>query len=111
MIIQIFGRKNCNECKKAERYFKERKIPYQFINLAEKGPSKRELESFTKFYTLEELLDSEGKEYTKRNLKYFAYDIEELLSENPILFKTPMIRYDKGVMVGFDSEKIKELVK
>lgn len=109
MIVQIFGRKSCNDTKKAERYFKERKIPYQFINLAEKGPSKRELEVMIRYYSLEELLDKEGKEYTKKNLKYFAYDTEELLMENPILFKTPIIRFDRGVILGFDLERYKEV--
>lgn len=105
MIIQIFGRKNCNETKKAQRYFKERNIKVQFIDLMEKLPSKRELENFQKYYSLEELLDSKGKEYEKRNLKYMVYDIEELLLEYPILFRTPIIRWDGGVFLGYNQEK------
>ncbi|MGL5099736.1 MAG: arsenate reductase family protein [Fusobacteriaceae bacterium] len=105
MIIQIFGRKNCNSTKKAQRYFKERNIKVQFIDLIEKSPSKRELENFQKYYTLEELLDKDGKEYEKRNLKYMVYDSEELLLQNPILFRTPIIRWDGGVYLGYDAEK------
>lgn len=110
MIIQIFGKKSCNQTKKAERFFKERNIKVHFIDLNEKSPSKRELESFLKNYTLEELLDSEGKEYNKRNLKYMVYDLEELLLENPILFKTPIIRSDKGVVLGYEPIILKEII-
>ncbi|MGL4533586.1 MAG: arsenate reductase family protein [Fusobacteriaceae bacterium] len=109
MIVQIFGKKSCNETKKAQRFFKERNIKVQFIDLTEKAPSKRELEIFLKYYNLENLLDSEGKEYNKRNLKYIVYDLEELLLENPILFKTPIIRHNNGVILGYDSEKYKIL--
>lgn len=109
MIIQVFGKKSCNETKKAQRYFKERNIKIQFIDILEKAPSKRELENFLKYYTLEELFDSDGKEYEKRNLKYMVYDIEELLLENPVLFKTPIIRWDRGVYLGFSLENYKEM--
>lgn len=111
MIIQIFGRKNCNETKKAQRYFKDRNIKVQFIDLMEKLPSKKELENFQRYYSLEELLNSEGKEYEKKNLKYMVYDTEELLLENPILFRTPIIRWDKGVFLGYNQEKYSYIVK
>ncbi|MCJ8343073.1 MAG: hypothetical protein MJH09_09550 [Cetobacterium sp.] len=100
IIIQIFGKKNCSESKKAERFFKERKIKYQFVNILEKGLSKRELETICKVYDLESLLDKEGKEYKKRNLQYIVCDIEELLLGNPILFKTPIVRGSKTIALG-----------
>ena len=52
MIIQIFGKKNCNETKKVQRFFKERGIKTQFIDLLEKAPSKKEFENFLKYYDL-----------------------------------------------------------
>ena len=45
MTIQIFGTKKCNDTKKAERFFKERSIKYQFIDMKEKGMSKGEFNS------------------------------------------------------------------
>ena len=45
MNIQIFGTKKCNDTKKAERFFKERGIKYQFIDMKEKGMSKGEFTS------------------------------------------------------------------
>ena len=72
-MIQIFGKKNCNESKKAERFFKERGIKVQFINLKEKAPSKGELKSITTKYPLEELIDVDGKEYKKIKIKYMVF--------------------------------------
>ena len=111
MIIQIFGKKSCNTTKKAERFFKERNIKFQFINIIEKVPSNKELQVITSTYPLEELLDVDGAEYKKRNLKYMVYDTEELLLENPVLFKTPIIRKGNKVILGEDMEAWKELTK
>lgn len=108
MILQIFGKKNCNESKKAERFFKERKIKFQFINLSEKGISKGELNAITRVIPLDDLLDKEGKEYKKKNLKYMVYDLNELLSENPELFKTPILRYKNHVSQGYKPDEWKE---
>lgn len=111
MIIQIFGKKSCNTTKKAERFFKERNIKVQFINILEKIPSNKELQVITSTYPIEDLLDVDGAEYKKRNLKYMVYNTEELLLENPILFKTPIIRKGIKVVLGEDMEAWKELIK
>ncbi len=109
-MIQIFGKKNCNESKKAERYLKERGIKYQFINLVEKGISKGELKSILNKYSLEELFDKEGKEYKKRNLQYMHFDLEELLEESPLLYKSPIIRDRNKVKLGFDKKFMEDLI-
>lgn len=109
MITQIFGRKNCNETKKAQRFFKERGIKTQFIDLLEKTPSKKEFEVFLKYYDLNDFLDIESKEYKKRNLKYMVYETMDLLLENPILFKTPIIRWEKGVILGYNLNQLKNI--
>lgn len=110
-MIQIFGKKSCNNSKKVERFLKERGIKYQFINILEKAPSKGELESITRKYPIEELLDVEGVEYKKRNLKYMVYDTCELLIENPILFKTPIVRCGSKVVLGYDEEFLKNVIE
>ena len=61
MNIQIFGTKSCNDTKKAERYFKERRIQFHFRDLNEKGLAKGEMENITRVITIEELIDKEGK--------------------------------------------------
>ena len=109
MIIQIFGKKNCNNTKKVQRFFKERGIKFQFIDICEKKPSKKEFENFLKYYTPEDLLDFESKEYKKRNLQYMVYDTIDLLLESPTLLKTPIIRSNTGVFLGYNSEILKKL--
>jgi arsenate reductase-like glutaredoxin family protein len=104
MNIQIFGRKDCNDTKKAERFFKERKIEFHFRNLAEKGVSKGELENVTSVHPLENLIDKEGKRFTKRNLKYMTYNVEEELLSDPLLFRTPIVRNGKLSTIGFEPD-------
>lgn len=111
MIIQIFGKKNCNDSKKAERFFKERNIKYQFINLKEKAPSKRELKTITGKIPLEELIDENSTEYKKRNLQYMVFDLEETLLENPILFKSPICRLNNDITLGYTPEIWKNWIK
>ena len=55
--------KKCNDTKKAERFFKERRIPYQFIDLKEKSLSKGELQSVKKAIGLENLINKNSKDY------------------------------------------------
>ena len=110
-MIQIFGTKRCKDTQKAERFFKERKIEFQFRDLTEKGVSKKELDNFTQFYSLEELIDIEGKQYNKRNLKYIIHDVETELLEDPLLFKTPIVRFNRKVVLGYDTDSWFELAK
>ncbi|MGL6115064.1 MAG: arsenate reductase family protein [Cetobacterium sp.] len=110
IIVQIFGKKNCSDTRKAERFFKERGIKYQFINILEKSPSKREVENFLKIYSKEDLIDVNGKEYTKRNLQYIVYEPLKLLEETPILYRTPIIRKDNKVFIGSDIEELKKFI-
>src|SRR3989339_1101574 len=102
MNIQIFGTKNCNDTRKAERYFKERRIEFHFRDLNEKGISKGELENIKRVFDVEKLIDKEGKQYQKRNLKYIKHDIEEALLEDALLFKTPIVRNGKEVTIGYE---------
>ena len=108
MVVQIFGKKGCSDTKKAERYFKERKIKIQMIDMKQKGISKGELKNLLNKYTYEELLDVDGKEYKKRNLQYMYYVVEELLEESPELYKTPIVRYSGKVTLGYVPEEWKK---
>lgn len=92
MNIQIFGTKKCKNTRKAERYFKERNISYQFIDLTIKGLSKGELNSIRKFIDLKDLINTEGKEYQSSNLRYIIHNTEDIVLNNPLLFKTPIVR-------------------
>ena len=104
MNIQIFGAVKCQDTKKAQRYFKERGVPFQFINLAEKGLSKGELNSVKAVIGIDNLIDREGKEYKRRNLQYLTHNVEEELLNHPLLFKTPIVRNGGQVTIGYMAE-------
>lgn len=102
MNIQIFGTKKCNDTKKAERFFKERRIPYQFIDLKEKSLSKGELQSVKKSVGLENLINKDSKDYKKLNMDKIrgAETREDILFKNPSLYVTPIVRNGKEATVG-----------
>ena len=104
MNVQIFGTKKCQDTRKAERFFKERALKYQFIDLTEKGLSKGELKSVQSSIPIENLIDTAGKQYQKRNLKYLVHNIEEELLSDPLLFKTPIVRNGSKATVGYQPE-------
>ena len=104
MNIQIFGTKKCKDTQKAERFFKERRIQFHFRDLAIKGIAKGELENIKRVIPLEDLINVDGKQFKKRNLKYMLYDIEEELLSDPLLFKTPIVRNGRLATVGYQPE-------
>lgn len=111
MNIQIFGTKKCQDTKKAQRFFKERNINFHFRELSEKGVSKGELENIKRAYVIEDLIDKEGKQYRLRNLEYMTYNIEDELLEDPLLFKTPIVRNGNKVTVGFEPDVWKQWIE
>jgi len=104
MNIQIFGIKKSSDTRKAERFFSDRRIPYHFRDLNEKGISKGELENIKQAIPLEEIIDKEGKQFQKRNLSFMIYDIEEELLNDPLLFKMPVVKNGKLATVGYKPE-------
>lgn len=107
MNIQIFGTKKCFDTKKAERYFKERGIKAQVIDLKEKGMSKGELTSVLQSVGgYDALVDSNAKD--KDTLVVFKYiadeDKLEKLLENQQILKTPIVRNGKLATVGYQPD-------
>ncbi|TGK78926.1 ArsC family transcriptional regulator [Leptospira noumeaensis] len=110
MNLQIFGTKKCKDTKKAQLFFQERRVNFQFINLQEKEMSKGELRSILGSVNLDDLIDTESKVYEDKNLKYMLYDKEEALLTNPLLFKTPIVRDGKRATIGFVPEIWKQWI-
>lgn len=108
MNIQIFGKSKCFDTKKAERYFKERRIKYQYIDLLRYGMSRGELNSVKNAVGLKELIDEKSPDHPL--LQYLAYDEDRLekLFEEPSLLKTPIVRNGKQATVGFQPDVWKE---
>ena len=107
MNIQIFGTRKCFDTKKAERYFKERNIKYQFIDLKEKGMSKGEFTSVKQAVGgLDAMLDDKCKDKDLLALiKYIAEeDKEEKILENQRALKTPIVRNGKNATIGYQPD-------
>ena len=105
--IQIFGKNKCSETKKAERFFKERNIKFQFIDIVKYGLSKGEYESVKSAVGgMAVLIDEKSKEYTNHYMSHLASeeDAEERLFKNPGMFKTPIVRNGKAATVGYNPE-------
>ena len=107
MNIQIFGTKKCNDTKKAERFFKERGIKYQFIDMKEKGMSKGEFTSVAQANGgFENMINWNGKDQDILALiKYIAdEDKLEKILENPQVIKTPVVRNGKQSTLGYQPD-------
>ena len=101
MNIQIFGKSKCFDTKKAERWFKERRVKFQSIDMVKFGMSRGEFDSVRRCVGLEAMLDPKAKD--AEIFKYLAYDEDriEKLFENQKWIKTPIVRNGKTATVGF----------
>lgn len=104
MNIQIFGTKKCNNTKKAQRFFKERGVQIHFRDLTEKGISSGELQNISRAIDLENLIDTESKQYKKRGMQFMVFNTEDELLEDPLLLKTPIVRNGKQSTVGYEPD-------
>ena len=108
MNIQIFGKSKCFDTKKAERYFKERRIKYQFVDVIKFGMSRGELTNVKNAVGLSALIDESAPGVEM--LTYLAYDADkfEKLLEEQNLIKTPIVRNGKKATVGYAPDVWKE---
>ena len=104
MNIQIYGKSKCFDTKKAERYFKERRIKYQYIDVLRYGMSRGELTAVKNAVGLETMIDKNDEDYPF--VRYLASDEARLdkLFEDPYLLKTPIVRNGRQATVGFCPE-------
>ncbi len=105
MNIQIFGKSKCFDTKKAERWFKERGIKFQSIDVISKGLSKGELDSVVKALggKIDSVIDENSKDYAE--IRYLYDDAKyQKLAENPKLYKTPIVRNGRQATTGYCPE-------
>ena len=105
MNIQIFGSSKSFDTKKAERWFKERRIKYQYIDVLSKGLSPREYQSVKQKVGCEALVDTRGRGDEGLYVAYITPEgQEEKLLTYPELFNTPIVRNGKEATVGYCPE-------
>lgn len=106
-MIQIFGTKKSSDSRKAERFFKERGIKCQYVDMKEKGLSKGEFQSVLRAVGgLEQMIDENCKDKDLLALiKYIAEeDREEKVLENQAVLKLPIVRNGQKATVGYQPE-------
>lgn len=112
MDVQIFGTQKSNATKKALRFFKERGIKPQFIDLSAKKTAPGELKRFEQKVGLAGLVEKDTKAYEASGLEYLRLGDDELLQcllDTPALLKQPLIRSGSAIGVGWDEPYWKEV--
>jgi len=107
MEVQVFGTKKCADTRKALRFFAERRIKTHFVDLNERAASLGELTRFAQKFGVGALIDRSGKPYTALGLGSARYSDErwlERLVEEPMLLKTPLVRWQNKLTVGPSEE-------
>lgn len=107
MNIQIFGKSKCFDTKKAERYFKERKIKYQFVDLLRYGLSGKEFDSvLSAVGGIDNLIDWNSKNDQITMMRYMddSRAKEDKVFDSPELMRTPIVRNGKKATVGYCPE-------
>ncbi|MGI6174411.1 MAG: arsenate reductase family protein [Christensenellales bacterium] len=106
MNIQIYALKKNFDVQKAERYFKERGLKYQYVDLAKHKLGLRELQTFAQRCGLRQIIDSDSKLYREHPIRMLTGEIPilEALMREPHLLRTPIVRNGKEVTVGYCPE-------
>ncbi len=113
MNIQIYVNKKNPDVLKAERFFKERRIPYQMMDLKKHRLGQKELDVFVRAVGAKALVDREGKKALERPVAHMSTDsliIAELLND-PSALKSPIVRNGAKVTVGADEAEWKRWVE
>jgi arsenate reductase (glutaredoxin) len=112
-VIQIFGHPKCKATRAAQRFFAERRIQVQSVDITEKALSKGELESVARAVGVNELLDRDGVRFKEKGLAHAALSaerIKELALTDPLLLRTPVVRNGQKATVGAAENVWKEWV-
>ena len=111
MRVQIFGTKSCQATRKAERFFRERRIEVHFVDLKTRAASKGELRRFVQKLGVDALVDRGAKRFRARGLQHARHSDErwlEILSGEPLILRTPLVRWENRLTVGHAEETWRE---
>jgi arsenate reductase-like glutaredoxin family protein len=103
MDVQIFGVKKSAETRKALRFFAERRTRTHFVDLQERAASRGELTRFAQKFGAQALIDESSRRYTELGLRTARYGDErwlEILVNEPLLLKMPLVRHGNALTIG-----------
>jgi arsenate reductase-like glutaredoxin family protein len=101
--VQIFGFRNCQDTRKAQRFFAERRIPVHFVDLDERPASRGELRRFAERFGAAALIDRDGARFKALGLRVAGDSPQRLLERalaEPRLLRTPLVRNGGQVTIG-----------
>ncbi|MFV2007845.1 MAG: arsenate reductase family protein [Longimicrobiales bacterium] len=107
MEIQIFGTKKCTDTRKALRFFSERRVRTHFVDLKQKAASVGELRRFVQKFGVDGVMDRESKRSLSLGLHQAGYSPErwiEILAEEPLTLRTPLVRWRHRLTIGHAAE-------
>ncbi len=110
MDVQIFGTKKSTDTRKALRFFAERRIKTHFVDLAERPASLGELKRFAQKFGLAALIDRDSRRYLDLGLQHSRMSDDrwlELLADEPMLLRTPLVRQQSRLTIGLAEEEWK----
>jgi arsenate reductase len=113
-VVQIFGLKNSQATRAAERFFKERRVTIHFVDLAKKPMAPAEIGRFVQRFGLAALLDTESKLWIDAGLKYLKMTDSEMMQRierDPKLLRLPLIRGGKHLSAGHDEDSWKAMLE
>ena len=113
MEVQVFGVKKDADTRKALRFFKERRIKVHFMDFKQRDPSKGELRRFFQKFGEEKLIDREAKRFRSLGLRTAHYGDDrwlEIVCEEPLILRTPLVRNGNELTVGLAEDTWKEWV-
>ncbi len=111
--VQIFGLKNSQATRAAERFFKERRVSIHMVDLKQKPMSPGEIKRFVDRFGFAALLDSEGKAYIDSGLKYLKVSDGDLLGRierDPRLLRLPLVRAANRLSIGHDEDSWNSMI-
>lgn len=105
MEVQIFGTKGDADTRKALRFFSERRVRTHFVDLRQRAASKGELRRFVQRFGADALVDRDAKRFRALGLQAAHYGADrwlDVLVEEPLLLRTPLVRWKRRLTVGAD---------
>ncbi len=110
-MLKIYGIKNCDSVRKAIKYLKAQKIPYEFIDFRETPVDQSTITSWLKFTDIKTLFNTRGTTYRTLKLKELNLNDEDKqlwLAKENMLIKRPVITFDNNVIVGYNESQYLE---
>ena len=111
MEVQIFGTKKSADTRKALRFFAERRVKTHFVDLQERAASLGELKRFAQKFGAQALVDRESRRFAELGLRTAIYGDErwlQILADEPLLLRTPLVRFQHKLTIGLAEPEWKE---